>query len=498
MAEVQQQHLPPQDIECAVRVLNCLAKQPLSIDGKHPILDACRNFLNQFKSARPDGLNELRIERAKKTAQHMTTVDQHILIESDPKKETFELIENKVKNDAERPQLMPMYSKKLENPREGCYICRKDEMYTHSFYSQMCIECGNFNFEKRFQTADLTGRVAIVTGARIKIGFETALKLLRAGAQVIATTRFTADALVRFRMEKDFASFADRLYLEYLELASFDSITRFVENVKQKFARVHILINNAAQTLKRAPEFYQRETQLQLLLENGSSSTSLFGNDKDIIGRLCESTTSSTPSPHQLFLTGMPQSQLLIEQQQKQHTFEKDMIDEYGQPVDTVSKKNSWILHFDEVSPEECLEVHWINSIAPFLLIQKLSCLMKFETDNNDWGHIVNVTSMEGSFSKSFKSASHVHTNMAKASMNMITRTLAGMLKKRYNILVNSVDTGWIDCMVPQHPDFMRLALPIDVIDGAARVLDPIFSHYTNPQTINYGVFYKDYKVQSW
>jgi len=68
----------------------------------------------------------------------------------------------------------------------------------HHFYDCLCFICGDFNFLKRNQKADLTGLIALVTGARIKIGFEIAIKLLRDGATVIATTRFWKDAFLRY------------------------------------------------------------------------------------------------------------------------------------------------------------------------------------------------------------------------------------------------------------------------------------------------------------
>lgn len=82
-------------------------------------------------------------------------------------------------------------------PRE-CYVCKEVFTTLHHFYDTMCKTCGDFNYAKRFQSADLTDQVALVTGARLKIGYQICLMMLRAGATVIATTRFPVDAAIRF------------------------------------------------------------------------------------------------------------------------------------------------------------------------------------------------------------------------------------------------------------------------------------------------------------
>ena len=62
----------------------------------------------------------------------------------------------------------------LSTPR-NCYVCKKEYTKLHHFYDTMCDECGDLNYMKRFQTADLTGQVAVVTGSRLKIGYHILL-----------------------------------------------------------------------------------------------------------------------------------------------------------------------------------------------------------------------------------------------------------------------------------------------------------------------------------
>lgn len=431
----------------------------------HPVVIECRRLLNRIKVVRDD-LNTQRIKRA---GHFKNLLDVDINMDIDEIKQ----------------QLPNMDDRKSSK----CYVCRREQMYMHTFYSQMCVECGDINFQKRMQTVGIRDRIAIVTGARIKIGFETTLKLLRAGGTVIATTRFPSDAFVRFREEEDFPIFKPRLFIEFMDLSSLESIRRFIHAMKLKFSRIHILINNAAQTIRRETSFFQRELSLEHQAIPGMEES---------VDRLIEDNKAHRMAHYaRQSIATTPVKQVTDSHLSKQVIL-PNKIDEYGQPFDSTQEINTWILKMEQVGLEECLEVHWINSIAPFLLIQQLLPLMKTDI-THEKGHIINVTSMEGSFSKYYKSGSHVHTNMAKASMNMITRTLGLIFKKKHNILMNSVDTGWIDCMTPQHESFSRGPLPLDSVDAAARVLDPVFSYYMSPATSHRSaVFYKDYMVGEW
>ena len=66
-----------------------------------------------------------------------------------------------------------------------CVICGTEYHNAHHLYHQFCPSCAEFNYLKRTQTIFIPDRIALVTGARVKIGYEIALKLLRSGAQVI-------------------------------------------------------------------------------------------------------------------------------------------------------------------------------------------------------------------------------------------------------------------------------------------------------------------------
>jgi len=110
---------------------------------------------------------------------------------------------------------------------QHCYVCKERYLELHPFYDQLCRACGDFNYEKRTETADLSGRVALLTGGRVKIGYQAGIKLLRAGAQLIVTTRFPRDAAGRYAQEADFDDWADRLEIFGLDLRHTPSVEAF-------------------------------------------------------------------------------------------------------------------------------------------------------------------------------------------------------------------------------------------------------------------------------
>ena len=146
-------------------------------------------------------------------------------------------------------------ARELKTPR-SCYVCKQEFVRLHHFYDALCPECAELNYAKRFQTASLEGRVGLVTGARVKIGYQTALKMLRAGARVIATTRFPHDAALRYAREADFEDWKDRLHVHGLDLRHSPSVEIFARYVEHSFERLDILVNNACQTVRRPPGFY--------------------------------------------------------------------------------------------------------------------------------------------------------------------------------------------------------------------------------------------------
>lgn len=405
---------------------------------------------------------------------------------------------------------------KLNSPR-NCYVCKKEYTDLHFFYDAMCKSCGDFNYRKRFQTVSLEGKVALITGARVKIGFQATLKMLRAGARVIATTRFPVDAATRFSQEEDFHTFKDRLDIFGLDLRHTPSVEIFTNFIHAHYDRLDILINNAAQTVRRPPGFYahliENETlpfehqpdSVQTLLKNReilkNRLSSLCGHQETTIHRPDIPVAWSGAGPG-VGLRESPKLSLipytLEDSTDTEALFPKGELDMDLQQVD-LRKTNSWRLRLGEVNTAEMFETHLINAVAPFVLCNNLIPMMKRE--NTGEKHIVNVTAMEGKFFRFKQSSRHPHTNMAKAALNMLTHTAAADLLKE-GIFINAVDTGWVTDEDPIELAKRKETLhdfqpPLDIVDGAARVCDPFFDGILTGTHWS-GKFLKDYFPIDW
>ncbi len=346
-----------------------------------------------------------------------------------------------------------------------CYICRQPLTEHHEKYFKLCKACGEINYKKKTELKDLSKYTAIVTGARIKIGYSTVLHLLRAGATVIATTRFPYTALEKYSKEKDFNLWKDKLFLCELDLKNFKEIEIFIKYVKETFGSIDIIINNAAQTVKKSKEYYMELERLEEICMLESGKKNLSSN----IGILCS----------------------------KENTLENQI----SQNIINIEKNyyhNSWTAKPEEISMYEFLEVQIINSTAPYFITSRLKeCLLKSSNRNR---FIINVSSVEGAFCEKKKSSKHIHTNMAKASLNMLTKSLGKDYAKE-NIFVYSVDPGWVSNQFPEKWNGVcdeSFEAPLTYEDAAGRICDPIFAHMDDDYVHEFGVIYKDYKKWEW
>ncbi|MFF8828677.1 SDR family NAD(P)-dependent oxidoreductase [Streptomyces sp. NPDC015131] len=384
----------------------------------------------------------------------------------------------------------------LQRPR-SCYICKSRYVEVDAFYHQLCQKCAAENRARRDARTDLTGRRALLTGGRAKIGMYIALRLLRDGAHTTITTRFPNDAIRRFKAMPDSDEWIHRLKIVGIDLRDPAQVVALADSVAAE-GPLDILINNAAQTVRRSPQAYS-----ELVAAESGPLPSGELPPAEIIGTFgsgAVETMAALPSPRGGdTLTAQDVTDLaLVSGSATPARIAAGTAIDAGGLVPDLHDTNSWIQTVSEVDPVELLEVQLCNSTAPFILISRLRRSMAASPARRTY--VVNVSAMEGVFSRGYKGAGHPHTNMAKAALNMLTRTSAQEMFEADRILMTAVDTGWITDERP-HPDKMRLAeagfhAPLDLVDGAARVYDPIVRGEMGEDL--YGCFLKDYAPSKW
>lgn len=380
----------------------------------------------------------------------------------------------------------------LRRPQH-CYICKVRYTEIDAFHHQLCPDCAPANRSRRDQRTDLTGRRAVLTGGRAKIGMYIALMLLRDGASLTITTRFPRDAARRFAQLPDAASWLDRLSIVGIDLRDPAQVARFADEVAAQ-GPLDILINNAAQTVRRSPGSYTSLVDAEQAPLSGAAARvpiTAMGDSSELHPHTLALGESSEAAAHSLVSLALTAGSATPDR-----IVDGTAVDAGGLLPDLVDT-NSWVQTVDQIDPLELLEVQLCNSVAPFILLSRLRPAMRASTARRKY--VVNVSAMEGNFSRGYKGPGHPHTNMAKAALNMLTRTSAGELFSE-GILMTAVDTGWITDERP-HTSKMRLAqegfrAPLDLVDGAARVYDPIVQGERGVDL--YGCFLKDFQPHPW
>ena len=356
------------------------------------------------------------------------------------------------------------------NPRH-CYVCKEPYRLLDAHYHLLCPSCAERNAAERVSTIDLTGRNAVVTGGRIKIGFHVALRLLRAGANVIVSTRFPVDAQHRFAAVEDAPMWIDRLSIVGADFLHGSDVDGLVSAIQSRFDHLDILINNAAQTIARPTAYYRG-------VIDGEQR-----EPPELSVRVLHTAAESRPAA-------------LTHSVAEMSNFLPGLTDETGEQLDT-REQNSWGLALHEIDPSEWVSCHIVSTFVPWLLIRSLREMM-LASPNQD-RFVINVSAMEGAFTMANKTSKHAHTNAAKAGLNMITRT-AGAAYAEEGIHMCAVDTGWITDerahAQKMHERDKGFRPPLDVVDGASRVCHPIISGLNGSPFS--GVFVKDYEVAPW
>ena len=521
-------------------------------------LDQINNFLSTgYKKMLSDGSDQLKIKKLlpppKKEEKEKQDNDrnddinnnksENILFdftkkENENEKEKEEEDDIKVEDtkDYEMKKLLQKKRKKLKDKNQtnekqkvifkNCYIC-KDKLglnNIHSFYGNLCKKCGEYNYSFRTMKLDFTGRIAIVTGGRVKIGYYIATKLLSYGAKVLITSRFPKDTLFKYQKDPDYEKWKDNLIIYPIDFRIFESTIKLVKFINDNFPHVDILINNAAQTIRRTASYYKYLLPIETKNLNQEDDKKIIKNDyinlqkqlkqgesnnnpnsqtskKDEQNSLISLMGNKSKEYQEILPLSVIASQIrIMEEKSQPHV---TVMGGDGQPYDFSKGKNSWNFEFDEIPFQEFTEVQIINTWTPYYLCVKLKPLMMASPFSDKY--IVNVTSVEGIFNH-FKRSSHVHTNMAKAALNMFTRTCGSYLKD-LGIYMTCVDTGWVSPMNEMNSlldqnkknsyenEFINV--PLDELDGAMRVLHPIIEGIKNKNYL-FGILLKDYIKSPW
>ncbi|PPF84136.1 short-chain dehydrogenase [Subtercola sp. Z020] len=534
--------IDPDELEVALRVLATLHE----LDEEHPDFVAVRRATaKMFKSVKKNRRDEKR--------DAIASADRSVIAN------TATGAADRIDDETRGIQLAALTSA----PSAGtllksrpCYICKQHYTQVDAFYHQLCPSCAAMSHAKRDARTDLTGKRALLTGGRAKIGMYIALRLLRDGAHTTITTRFPRDAVRRFSSLPDSGDWLHRLKIVGIDLRDPAQVIGLATAVAEA-GPLDILINNAAQTVKRSPGSYAplAEAELAPLPDGPTPEMITFGHTNDAHPQALAASVAShpllqraavvAPAGAALGLAGLGHTPGVSDADANAELIGSELlgaalagagltpgelsadelsglalaagsssldrlaagtaIDAGGLVPDT-HHENSWTQAVHDVDPLEMLEVQLCNTTAPFLLVSRLrSSLAAGASASAAAGgagrsYVVNVSAMEGVFARGYKGPGHPHTNMAKAALNMLTRTSGKEMLATDGILMTSVDTGWITDERP-HPTKVRLAeegfhAPLDLVDGAARVYDPVVRGEAGEDLS--GVFLKDYAPSAW
>ena len=533
-----------EELKSATKVADILFHKPqlyvgdpyLAESRLYTMISRDRKAKRENKDTFKQIMNEERSRKEKKKQEEDVKTMRKTQMKQERDAALARLLEAPSDDDEDVPQVVQTQEEDAEGVTElkihrakKCHTCKKPYTELHKFYYSLCIPCGDFNFLKRNQTRDLKGKTVLLTGCRIKIGYEMCLSLLRCGATVIGTTRFAYDAVSRFQQEEDYPAWQDRLHLFSLDLRDLWMVTQFCGFICEKFPKLFAIINNAAQTIARTPEYTER-LRAQEVNPTPDQEAKVNANDttKDWRNFFMKNSSVTVGQPlaleyhpdggnvflpgsgHHASAAGAPSATAQESGTETEASKAANRAlasqaplkyDRYDTVFELSDKRdiNSWTMNMGQVTGSEATETMAINALAPFIINARLKPLLLKRSEEEEkvkeGRFVINVSAMEGQFYR-YKQTTHPHTNMAKAALNMMTRT-SGADYAKDGIYMNSVDTGWITDESPQVKKARRSnefqQCPLDEVDAAARCLDLIYI-----DSKEHSQFWKDYHTIPW
>lgn len=398
-----------------------------------------------------------------------------------------------------------------------CYICRMRITKPHKTLKAMCHPCGEFNLAGSGlslpQNLNLKGKTALITGGRTNLGFHVALRLLRCGARVIVSTRYPRDAAARYRAQPDVDEWVDRLRVVGADFRSardaFELVARAKAVVEEWGGTLNILINNAAQTITDSLDVEKTAVRRETLLSHEKEPMLVEGSSAykpRIRGGMTANTALEVLVPEQSPTETSPARIDDTDEGKKVSS----LAAQISQLEISRASPSSWVQSMSEIPYEDIISAHSVNTFVPLILVRELLPMMNHKTasqpetsssplpsqQSSAAGYIVNVSSREGIFESradhQAKAGKHVHTNMSKAGLNMITETEASSAWNDYRVAMNTVDPGYMSA-APELEHSYGGERPLGWEDGAGRVLWPVAMGEGRRDGVLRGRFLKHY-----
>lgn len=362
-----------------------------------------------------------------------------------------------------------------------CYECKKyyDNTFCLSAYKAYCFDCGIKHYSNKIESVQLNGYTVFITGIRVKIGFATALRILRNGGKVIGTTRYPHFAISNYAKEPDYNMWKSNISIIKCDFLNIESVYKLLDIITSNNYQINAFINMAFRTVKTST-FYSEavrsiETNLEKRFYLENEQLNNFTNVVKYNGAqnkqiLFDNDILSKANTNSLVTYQMPV---------KINIF-KDVVD--------AKLECSWDKTIDKIDPKEIVECMAINQLVPTLIINSLKSKLI-----NPLKTIINICSFEGQFNYEKKTDKHIHTNMCKSALNMLIRSLCEDSDPTFRAF--TIDPGYVSGK-KTNPELNEL--PVSMDDAAAKIMWPIFRHFKGNPLDKSWIKIRNYNKEPW